>query len=160
MAAKPNSDRSNAESQLLASLGKLDPNHQKLFRSVRTAMRKRFPTANELAYEYPDSVVISYSPTERGIDGIVAIAVRADGVRLYLMNGPKLPDPKKLLLGSGKQTRFVSLDTARRLADPDIDALIVAASDRANAPLAPKGRGKLILQTSAAKRPARRKPSK
>jgi hypothetical protein len=67
-------------------------------------MRKRFPTAHELAYDYSSHVVISYSATDRAIDSIVAIAGRADGVRLYLMHGPQLPDPKGLLLGLVRTT--------------------------------------------------------
>lgn len=76
-------------------------------------MRKRLPTANELLYDYKNFFVIAYSPTDHPTDGIVSIAARADGVRLYLMNGPRLPDPKKLLMGSGKETRFLRVESAR-----------------------------------------------
>src|SRR5262249_4313525 len=120
------------------------------------AMRKRFPAANELAYEYSDSCVIAYSPTERGIDGIVSIAVRSDGVRLYLSNGPQLPDPKGLLLGSGKQVRFVQVEKTSQLAHPDVEALIGAAIARASAAFPSKGQGTLIIRSATAtKRPRR-----
>src|SRR5262245_40633159 len=95
------------EAELRSYIERSDPKDQKLIRSVRTAMRKRFPTANELAYDYGKFIVISYSPTDRGIDSIVSVAARPDGLRLYLMHGPKLPDPKGLLLGSGKDTRYI-----------------------------------------------------
>jgi len=153
----PDGRELSPEVELRSFLNRFDPEEQKLFRSVRAAVRKRFPTVNELAYDYADSVVISYSPTERGIDGIVSIAARADGVRLYLMHGPQLPDPKKLLLGSGKQTRFVQLEAASQLKHPDVEALIVAAIDHATVPLSSTGKGKLIIQSSAAKRRPRRK---
>jgi hypothetical protein len=119
-------------------------------------VRRRFPTANELAYDYPHSVVIGYSPTQRGIEAIVAIAARADGVFLYLSNGPSLPDPKRLLQGSGKQTRFIRVDSVARLQHPDVEALIVAAIEHATVPLSSKGKGKLIIQASALKRRPRR----
>jgi hypothetical protein len=45
--------------------------------------------------------VIGYSPTERPSDAIVSIAARANGVGLCFIHGAKLPDPKRLLLGSG-----------------------------------------------------------
>jgi hypothetical protein len=137
-------------------INRFDPKDQKLIRSVRAAVRKRFPTANELAYDYNHSVVISYSPTDRGIDSIVSIAARADGVRLYLMHGPQLPDPKKLLLGSGKQTRFIQVEAASQLAQPDVEALIAAAIDRASVPLPSEGRGSLIIKSAAAKPRPRR----
>jgi hypothetical protein len=140
------------EAELRSFIDRLSPKDQKLVRSVRAAVRKRFPTANELAYDYSSQVVISYSPTHRAIDAIVAIAGRADGVRLYLMHGPQLPDPKGLLLGSGSQTRFVNLEAAGRLAHPDVKALIAAALDLSTVPLPSKGKGALIIKSSAAKR--------
>lgn len=148
------------EAQLRSFSARFDPKHQKFIRSVRAALRKRFPTANELAYDYSSFFVIAYSPTDRGIDGIVSIAARANRVDLYFNQGPQLPDPKKLLLGSGKQTRFVRLETARQLAHPDMKAFIAAAIDHASVPLPSKGKGGLIIKTNktaaATKRPRRR----
>jgi len=144
---KPDNKKPTPEAQLRSYIDRCDPNDQKLFQSVRAALRKRFPTANELAYDYNSFFVINYSPTEHPLDGIVAFAGRADGARLYFTNGPRLPDPKKLLLGSGKQTRFVRLETARQLADPDVEALIVAAIDLAKVPLPSEGKGILIIRT-------------
>jgi hypothetical protein len=148
------------EAELRFYIDRLDPKDQKLMRSVRAAVRKRFPTAHELAYDYSSHVVISYSPTDRAIDAIVAIAGRADGVRLYLMHGPQLPDPKGLLLGSGSQTRFVEVKTASQLVHPDVKALIAAAVDLSTVPLPSKGKGGVIIKSSAAKRRPRRKPTK
>jgi len=148
------------EAELRTYIDRLDPKDQKLLRSVRTAVRKRFPTAHELAYDYSTHVVIAYSPTDRAIDAIVAIAGRADGVRLYLMHGPELPDPKGLLLGSGKQTRFVQVESVRQLAHPDVKALIAAAVARSTVPVPSRGKGMLIIKSSAAKRRPRRKATK
>lgn len=148
------------EAQLRALLDKLDPQQRKIVRGVRAALRKRFPTANELAYDYSHSLVISYSPTERGIDGIVAISARADGVTLFFNQGPKLPDPQRLLKGSGKQTRFIPIETASRLAHPDVAALIAAAEEHATTPLPAKGKGSLVLKSSEKKARPRRRASK
>jgi hypothetical protein len=160
---KLDNDKPTPESQLRSFNDRLDPKHQKLFRSIRAALRKRFPTANELAYDYSSFFLIAYSPTDRGIAGIVSIAARANGVDLYFSHGPQLPDPKKLLLGSGKQTRFVRVEAARQLADPDVEAFIAAAIDRARVPLPSKGKGSLIIKTNksgAAKKRPRRMPTK
>lgn len=148
MKAKPNSRNLAPEAQLRAFNGRFDPKHQKLIRSIRTAARKRFPTTNELAYDYSSFFVISYSPTDRGIDAIVSIAARADRVELYFNHGPQLPDPKKLLRGSGKQTRFVRLESARQVTHPDVEAFIAAAIDLAKVPLAAKGKGSLVIKTN------------
>ena len=123
---------------------------EKLMSAVRAALRKRFPTANELTYDYGHSFVISYSPTENGIDGIVALSARAGGVFLYFNQGPKLSDPEKILQGSGKQTRFIPLETARRLEDPDVKAFIAATVKHAKIPFPSKGKGSVIVKTRKA----------
>jgi len=148
------------EAQLRSLIEKFDPEDQKLIRSIRSSVRKRLPSANELVYDYKTFFVIAYSSTERPPDAIVATAARTDGVRLYLIQGPQLPDPKKLLMGSGKQTRFIRLEAARRLAHPDVEALIAAAIDHAGVPLPSKGRGRLVIRTFGAKRRPRRKLAK
>jgi hypothetical protein len=136
------------EAQLRSFIGRLDAQRQKEIRAVRLALRKRLPSANELAYDYSSFVVVAYSATDRAIDAILSFAGRPDGVDLYLNHGPQLPDPKKLLRGSGKQTRFIRLESARQLALPEVEALIAAAIDLANVPLAPRGRGALIIKTN------------
>jgi hypothetical protein len=158
MAVKTDSKSLTPEAQLRSYIDRFDPKDQKLIRSVRAAIRKRFPTANELAYDYTSHVVIAYSPTEQGNEAIVAIDARPHDVRLYLMQGPQLPDPKGLLKGSGKQARFVSLETAAKLAHPDVKALIAAAIGLAKVPMPSKGKGRVTMRGSAAKQRARRKP--
>jgi len=156
---EPDSKNPTPEGQVRSFISRFDPKGQKLIRSVRVAVRKRLPTANELVYDYNHSVVISYSPTDRGIESIVSIALRADGVYLYFMNGPQLPDPKGLLRGSGKQTRFIQVEAASQLAHPDVEALIAATIDQAGVPLPSKGKGSLIIKSDSSNKP-RRGPSK
>ena len=151
MAVSSADTKGTPEAQLRSLIERFDPKDQKLIRAVRSAMRKRLPTANELLYDYKSHIVIGYSPTKRGAEGVASIAARVDGVRLYLMHGPQLPDPKKLLMGSGKQARFIRVEAASRLADPDVEALIAAAIDLAEVPLATEGRGRLIVRTTAGK---------
>jgi len=151
MAVKRDTKEPTPEAQLRSVIGRLDAKNQKLARSIRAAVRKRFPTANELAYDYATHVVIGYSPTNRGIDSIVAIAARDTGVSLYFNQG--------ILQGSGKQTRFVPLEAASRLAHPDVEAFIAATVAQAKVPLPSKGKGSLIINAAAKKR-ARRKAAK
>lgn len=148
------------EATLRSFVGRYDPKHQKFIRAVRGAMRKRFPTANELAYDYSSFFLISYSPTDRGIDSIVSIAARPDRVDLCFNHGPKLPDPKKLLQGSGRLTRFIRVDSIRLLANADVKAFISAAQGLVRVPLPARVKGCLIIKTDksgAAKKRPRRK---
>jgi len=160
MKVKRDREEPTPEAQLRSSIDRLDPRIQKLVRSVRTALRRRFPTANELAYDYGRSLVIGYSPTDNGIDAVVAIAARATGVSLYFNQGPQLPDPTGILLGSGRQTRFIQVEAASRLADPDVEALLAAAIDQATIPLPLEGKGRLVIKPPAAKKRPRRRPTK
>jgi hypothetical protein len=141
-----------AEQQIRSFIARFEPKHQMLIRAVRKALRKRFPTAEELVYDYDNNFVIGYSPTERGIDSIVSIAAGASGLRLCFNDGPKLPDPNKILLGSGKQTRFIPLESVKVLTRPEVQALIAAVVARAKIPFPETGRGKLIIKSSEAKR--------
>jgi hypothetical protein len=83
----------------------------------------------------------------------------ANGVGLCFIQGAKLPDPERVLTGSGKQTRFIRLESAKVLARPEVDSLIAAAIAQSRTPLPAAGRGALIIKSvSAKKRPRRRSP--
>ena len=146
-----------AERQLRGFIAKFDPKHQTLIRAVRKALRKRFPTADELVYDNYNFFVIGYSATDRASDSIVSMAAGANGVGFCFIYGAKLPDPKKILLGSGSQTRFIRLESAKVLARPEVEALLAAAIKRAKTPLPETGRGKLIIKSVSAKQRPRRR---
>lgn len=145
------------EKQLESFIDKFDPAHQKLIRAVRRALRKRFPTAYELVYDNYNFFVIGYGPTERPSEAILSVAAGANGVGLCFLHGAKLPDPKKILIGSGNQTRFIRLPTADVLARPEIEALIAAAVARSKAPFRSSGRRELIIRSISKKQRPRRK---
>jgi hypothetical protein len=146
-----------AERQLRSFIDKFEPQHQALIRAVRKALRQRFPTANELAYDNYNFFVIGYGSTERPSDCIVSMAAGANGVGLCFIHGASLRDPKKILLGSGNQTRFIRIESVDVLARPEVDALLSAAVAQAKTPMPASGRGKLIIRSVAAKQRPRRK---
>src|SRR5436190_2389358 len=115
-----------AEDRLEDFIGKFNEADQLLIRAVRRGMRKRLPTAHELVYDNYNFFVIGYSPTERPSDAIVSMAARANGIGLCFIHGARLSDPKKILLGSANQTRFLRLESATVLARPHLDASIAA----------------------------------
>jgi hypothetical protein len=148
------------EQQLKTFIAKFEPRHQTLIRAVRKALRKRFPTAYELAYDNYNFFVLGYGSTERPSDCIVSMAAGANGLGLCFIHGAKLPDPHKLLLGSGNQTRFIRLVSVDVLARPEVEALIAAAIARAKTPLPAYGRGRLIIRSVSAKQRPRRRHTK
>jgi hypothetical protein len=142
---------------LAAFIARFEPEHQRLIGAVRRELRRRLPGAYELVYDNYNFFVIGYGPTERPSESILSIAAGAEGVGLCFIHGAKLPDPGKVLLGSGNQTRFIRLGSARILARPEIARLIEAAVARSSVPL-PGGRGKLIIRSISAKQRPRRRP--
>ena len=157
---QPQLDAASAESQLRAFIEKFGADDQRLIRAVRSALRRRLPTANELVWDNYNFFVIGYSPTERPTDSILSIAARANGVGVCFIHGASLPDPKGLLLGSGRQTRFIRVASASELSHPDVAELIDAAISRATKPLAARGRGKLVIRSIASKQRPRRRAAK
>jgi hypothetical protein len=147
----------NAEDQLRGFIAKFEPKHQRLIRAVRRVLRRKFPTAHELVYDNYNFFVIGYSPTERPSDSIFSIAAASNGIGLCFIHGASLPDPKKLLMGGGKQTRFLRLESAAVLDRPEVKSLFSHAVAESKVPMPTKGRGKLIIRSVSVKQRPRRK---
>jgi hypothetical protein len=147
----------DAERQLDGFIDKFDPAFQRLIRDARERLRARFPTAFELAYDNYNFLVLGYSSTERPSDAIVSLSAGANGVGLCFLHGARLPDPSGLLLGDGKQTRFIRLESAEVLARPAVESLIVAAIRQARTPLRASGGGTLTIRSVSGKQRPRRK---
>jgi hypothetical protein len=139
------------EKALAGFIDKFEPEHRKLIRAVRKALRKRFPTAYELAYDNYNFFVIGYSPTERPSDAIVSLTAGASGVGLCFIRGASLRDPKQVLLGAGNQTRFIRLGSPDVLERPEVESLIAAAIAQARTPLRATGRSRLIIRSVSSK---------
>jgi hypothetical protein len=146
-----------AEKQLAGFIRKFDAKNAALIRSVRTALRKRLPTAHELVYDNYNFFVIGYCPSERPSDCILSIAAGANGVGLSFYRGATLPDPKKLLHGSGSQNRFIRIGSVDVLRRPEVEELITAAIAQAKVPLPQSRRGKLVIRSISKKQRPRRK---
>ena len=137
-------------------IAKFDPSIAKLTRAARSILRKRFPTAIELVYDNYNALAIGSSSTERTSDVLFSLAVYARGLNLYFMYGRSLPDPDKLLQGSGNQGAFVRLDNVAMLDNRGVKALIDAAVKQAEPPLRSQGRGYTIIKSISAKQRPRR----
>src|SRR3984893_11453957 len=149
----------SANDQLEIFIDKFDSKNAALIRSARKILRKRLPTANELVYDNYNFFVIGYCSTERPSDCIVSIAAGANGVGLSFYYGATVPDPRKLLLGSGSQNRFIRIESVATLTRPEVEELIAAAIAQAKRPLPGSGRGKLIIRSISKKQRQRRKAS-
>jgi hypothetical protein len=149
--------RRAAEAELRSLITQFASAHRRLVAAMRRSLRKRLPTAHELVYEYRDCFVISYSPNERGYEGVLSIHGSADGVKLYFNRGKELPDPAKLLEGSGRLVRFMNIEGASTLARPEVVRLIDAAIARNRIPFAVGPRGPIGIRLTTAKKQRRPK---
>ena len=150
--------RRSAEAELRGLIARFAPAHQRLIGAIRRWLRKRLPTAHEVVYEYRDCFVISFSPNERGYEGVFGIRADADGVKLYFNRGKELPDPAKLLQGSA-QARWVDVESASTLARPEVASLIEEAIARNRVPFARAGRGPVLIRSTSAKKRRSRRPA-
>ena len=142
--------------QLAGFIAKFAPAMAARIRSLRAALRRRLPHAHELVYDNYNFFVIGYGPTERPSEAVFSLACQASGVSLCFLWGAKLPDPKKILRGSGNQVRSLKLPDAATLAQPAVEALIATAIQRAPVPFNPSVRPRLIIKSISAKQRPRR----
>jgi hypothetical protein len=147
--------RRAAEAGVRALIAKFASAHRQLVSAARRWLRGRLPTAHEIVYEYRDCFVISFSPSERGYEGVLAIRANGDGVKLYFNRGKGLPDPAKLLRGSGTLARWIHLEGASTLARPEVARLVDQAIAVNRVPFAPTGRGPVVIRSESVK-PRRR----
>lgn len=145
-----------AAEQLRRFVAKFDPAMAERIRECRAAMRKRFPTANELVYDNYNFFVIGYGPSGRPSDCVFSLASNSKGVILCFLRGASLPDPHKILQGAGRQNRFVRLEGAATLNKPEVKQLMAAAAAEADPPFPKSGGGKLIIRSVSKKQRPRR----
>ena len=148
----------SAETQLASFFAKYEPAIAKLGKALRAKLRARLPGLFEVVYVYEnqDSLVISYSPTERGSDGVCGIALYPSDVNLFFGQGALLSksDPGKLLQGSGKTVRHVELGSIADFDRKEIEALMAAAVKLAKLRLDPSKKGAVIIKADEQKRRA------
>jgi hypothetical protein len=144
------------EKELDGFIAKYSPEIGVLARAVLAKMRARLPGALELVYDNYNALAIGFSPTERASDAIFSIALWPRWVSLFFLQGAGLPDPNRLLRGSGKVARHIVLEDADDLDKPAVQELISLALDRARVPLDGTDDSRLVIKSVSAKQRPRR----
>jgi hypothetical protein len=144
------------ERQLSEFIEKFTPDMGKLIRAARAKMRRLMPQALELVYDNYNFFVIGYGPSEKAGEAIFSLAAQAKGLSLCFLQGAKLPDPHKLLRGSGNVVRNIRLESADALDEPKVRQLIDIALLRAKVPIRIDGSHQLIVKSVSAKQRPRR----
>jgi hypothetical protein len=108
-------------------------------------------------YENQNALVISYSPTENGYEGLFSLGLYPQEVKLFFAQGTLLTkaDPGKLLKGTAR-VRHVVMNTAADFDRAEIQALVTAALKLAKLSLEANAKGSVIIKAEAQKERARR----
>ncbi len=139
--------------QLEGFLSKYSAAMRKTAKSALTKMRAQLPGAVEMIYDNFNWLVIGFSPTQRPSDAVFSLALAPDWVTLcFLLHGPKIPDPEKLLRGSGSRVRNVRLmGGAADLDKPAIKKLMREALKLAGDPFDQRAPRAMVVRAVAAK---------
>lgn len=132
-------------------------------RAALTRLRKLVPGAVEMVYDNYNALVVGFGPTERASDAVLSLAIFPRWLTLcFIQNGPQIPDPHRLLKGTGNVVRHVRLGSPKDLETPAIRALVKEALALAAVPLDPRARRGMVIKSISAKQRPRRNagPSK
>jgi hypothetical protein len=145
-----------AEQQLDGFIAKYSPEVAALARAALARLRARLPGAIELVYDNYNALAIGFGPTERTSDAIFSITLWPRWVSLFFLQGAGLPDPNRLLKGSGKVARHLVLEDAEDLDRPAVQELIARALERARTPLDGTGPSRIVIKSVSARQRPRR----
>jgi hypothetical protein len=146
----------DAEEELAGFIAKFTPAIGSLAVEIRAEMRKRYPMANELVYDNYNALAIGYAPGETTSEAIFSIALYPRWVSLFFLQARGLPDPHRVLKGSGNVVKHIVLPSPDALDQREIQALMREAVRRARVPFDPQNTHRLIIKSISAKQRPRR----
>jgi hypothetical protein len=119
------------EKELLALIADHDPGIVQLALDLRSMILDAAPDARETVYDARYTISDIFSFTERWQDSFCMVAVYSKHVSLVFTHGARLPDPHRLLRGSGKQLRHLQARTEDDLQNDALRHFLEAAIARA-----------------------------
>jgi hypothetical protein len=156
-ASKTKKTNSSPQAQLDTFIDKYTPEIAALARACLAKMRARLPGATQLVYDNYNALVVGFGPSEKTSHAIFSVAVYPRWVNLFFLQAaPKLPDPNRLLKGSGNVVRSITIQSASQLDQPAVQELIATALKRAIEPINPAAPGQLVIRSISAKQRPRR----
>jgi hypothetical protein len=116
-----------------------------------------YPTANELIYDNYNALAFGWSPTDRVGHVFCSIAVgrTSNNVHFGFYWGSELDDPKKMLIGSGNQYRYILVKSKEEFPKAYIKKLAKQAYANSMAKVKDKKQlmeGKTITKSISAKK--------
>ena len=138
-------------------LAKYSPEAAANARSALARLRRQVPGAVELVYDNYNALVVGFGPSDRASEAVLSLAIFPRWVTLcFIQNGPDIPDPERILKGSGKVVRHTRLTSAKDLERPAIRRLIAEALALADVPIDRRARRRMIIKSVSARQRPRR----
>ncbi|HEY6926798.1 MAG TPA: DUF1801 domain-containing protein [Steroidobacteraceae bacterium] len=106
-------------------LATLEPEVRSLALAVRKLVRAVLPRVQEITDAGTRVIGYGYGPGYR--DMVATILLSRAGVKLGLVRGAELPDPRHLLEGRGKVHRHIAFTELQQVSRPGVKALLKAA---------------------------------
>ena len=135
--------------QLDRFIARYSPEIAEQTHAVLKKMQARLPGAVQMVYDNYYALVIGFCPVERASEVILSIAIYPEHISLCFFAGDRLPDPEKLLQGSGKIARHIRLESPKTLDRPAVRALMKAAVENASRPLDRKQPSRIVIASVA-----------
>ena len=144
------------QAQLDGFIDKFTPEVALLTRKLLDKMKARVPGATIMVYDNYNALAIGFGPSDRAGKAVLSLAVMPRWVTLCFLFGAGMPDPHRLLNGSGSRVHHVRLHAAEDFDDPRVQDLLAAALDRSEPPINPTREQQLIIKSISGKQRPRR----
>jgi hypothetical protein len=149
----------SAETRIADFVAKYTPEMAASIVACRSKLRALFPRGFELIYDNYNALVFGFAPSEKTSESFLSIAAYPRWITLFFLNGATLPDPHKLLQGSGTQVRGVRLASPADLDSPKIRQLIALARTPVASALSQAPPLITVIKLVSAKQRPRRPPA-
>jgi hypothetical protein len=150
MPLKPSSD-------LTKCLLHFDPAIRKLTLALRALVLDELTPCYENIYDAYNALAVGYGTSDRLGDAICHIAVYAKHVNLGFNEGATLSDPSKILLGTGKYIRHITIKNSADLTRPELREFLRKARKQAGH-MVQKTKSVTVVTTLKAVYPVRKRP--
>lgn len=144
------------QKQLDGFLDKFLPEIATQARACLKILRARMPGAVQFVYDNYNGLVIGFGPSEKASEAVFSLVLYPRYLRLFFLQGKKVPDPGKVLEGNANVVRHIRLTGPADLHRPDIREVMEAAMESARVPFDSAARGKLLIRAIAPKQRPRR----
>jgi hypothetical protein len=149
-----------AQTQIDTFIDRYSPAIAANFRAARAHLRKLFPRGYELAFDNYNAFGCGFSSTARASGVIISVVAYPRWVTLFFFHGVRLPDPQRMLQGSGARIRSIRLEPIATLGSEAVRDLLESAIAAFAAELATAPRLSTIVKTQSSSRRPRRPAAK